>query len=165
MPPGPPNPNGAVRVLMIDAGRNLLDVGGDFSTIAGSARNGLARFDLGTGALDASWAPLPAGTQNRVGRSSATRPGACTWSGHWGSARLLRSLAASRAHQCRRSGRSGLGGQRRQSDSHGAHAGTGKVLLAGSFSRIEDSDRGAVAVVGEGSDLIFADHMDNTCAQ
>lgn len=44
--------------------------------------------------------------------------------------------------------------------------GAGKLLLAGSFSRIEDSDRGAVAVVAEGSDLIFADHMgDNTCAQ
>ncbi|MBK6726424.1 MAG: hypothetical protein IPG63_04050 [Xanthomonadales bacterium] len=161
-----PNPNGAVRVLMIDAGANLLYVGGDFSTIAGSARNGLARFDLGTGALDASWAPLPAGTQNRVYGLERDAAGRLYVVGTLGSVGCFgRSLQAARISAA------GLvdPGWAVSADSlirTVRSAGTGKVLLAGSFSRIEDSDRGAVAVVGEGSDLIFADHMgDNTCAQ
>jgi hypothetical protein len=58
-----PSADGRVNVLAIAPGGAQVVIGGDFSTIDGIARRGLARVDSSTGSLDASWTPNITGPQ------------------------------------------------------------------------------------------------------
>ncbi len=61
--------NGNVRVLALSPDKKTLYVGGEFTTVDGSARSRLAAFDVASGALT-SWAPVSSGTVNALAASS-----------------------------------------------------------------------------------------------
>ncbi|HQW82064.1 MAG: delta-60 repeat domain-containing protein [Rhodanobacteraceae bacterium] len=152
-----PNPNGTVYAILVDAVNSKLYVGGSYSMIAGQPRNGLARFDLTTGALDPDWQPLTGVTLNLVRSVAIGDDGNLYVSG----ALLSVGCGVGTKHAVR-IGPTGLvdpgwtvvtdGSLRAAIKRPG-----GSVLVAGDFRRIGATPREAFASVATGTDVIFID--------
>lgn len=164
-----PNPNGAVRVLLVDSANDRLYVGGGFSTIAGQARNGLARFILSTGALDADWQPLRTGAANDIQGLSFAPDGKLYVSGVINSASCSGSrISAVRVSPLGIIDQSWAVATDAYAMPVARELDSSRVFLAGAFTTVEGVARGATAVVATTatSDVIFVDDLgDPACIE